>query len=134
MAMRWRTKVARWLCRLASWIQPDAEIRIRVVQQEPAVVRVELPPPMGARPTRRYTGRGSGTRHDIVDILKTMGPLTRKEIDALLDVTTSGQHLPRMVEDGVLVVQRVPSEVPHPWGNLKVNRYHLAQDQREATA
>ncbi len=66
--------------------------------------------------------------------LRTHGPMTRYELDTHLDVQSSSIHLPRMVEDGLLVVQKVPSPIPHPKGGLRRNRYHLAQDQRAVNA
>lgn len=52
-----------------------------------------------------WTGRESRTRADILKHL-TKGPMTRAQLNAVLDVTTAQSHLPRMVEDGIISVDR----------------------------
>ena len=49
-----------------------------------------------------YTGRDSGTRARILEILADGQPKSRKDIEAQLDVTTASIHLPWMVRDGLL--------------------------------
>lgn len=113
-----RTHLATWLCWLASWIQPEAEIHIRVVRRGVALS------PVARRPRKRqrriYTGRDSGTRARILEVLAVRGPLTRREIDSYLDVKTASIHLPRMVEDRLLKVVHLHGIGPRP-----TNQYHL---------
>lgn len=51
----------------------------------------------------KYTGNGSRTRKEILRILADGKPQTRLMIEAQLDVKTTGIHLPRMEDEGLIV-------------------------------
>ena len=71
-------------------------------------------------PKTKYTGADSQTQFQIRHHLR-YGPLTRRELDDLLDVQTACIHLPLMVERGELTVDK--SRRPY--------RYELAVQARE---
>ncbi len=62
------------------------------------------------RKTRRvlWTGEYSKTQREIIAIISAEGPMTRAAINARLDVSTSHQLLPRMVERGVITASGWP--------------------------
>lgn len=70
---------------------------------------------------RVWTGAGSGTEQAILLHL-SRGPMTRAELNAVLDVTTSGLILPRMVERGVIRV------LPNTWPYC----YELVDTEKES--
>ena len=73
---------------LRRWLKPD------IAPVRESVYMKELP---GRKAERPWTGAGSGTEAGILHHLQ-YGPMTRKQLDAVLDVTTAGLLLPRMVD------------------------------------
>ncbi len=77
-----------------------------------------------------YTGRDSGSRMAILTILSNGEPRTRKEIEAQMTTKTARIHLPRMVEDGLIV-----SFPRDPQGHSRSTRlYQLAAAARKVEA
>ena len=68
-----------------------------------AVIVLPDPARVVAPHTRlQWRGEDSQTRQDILWHLQ-FGPMTRRQIDAVLDVQTAGLLLPRLVEAGAVV-------------------------------
>lgn len=80
---------------------------VREEQQPSSRERVFVPPPPEhkAPRVRPWTGEGSRTESNILYHLQ-YGPMTRAELDAVLDVQTAGIYLPLMVRRGQVCVDR----------------------------
>ncbi len=63
------------------------------------------PPVVAKAKVRLWTGRGSATERDILFHLQ-YGPMTRRQLDDVLDVTTAGLHLRLMIDRGLIRIVR----------------------------
>lgn len=81
---------------------------------------------VGSIPRRAYDNRHSLTRDQILDVLRRDGPMTRVQIQARLDVTTAGVHLPQMVRRGEVSV--VPGTRPYVYVGVDRDRETTGDD------
>ena len=94
--------VAAWVTAIRTWagLSPARPLPPRAPEVLAAVIawwrKAER---QRLAPRAKWTGEGSGTALGIKHHLQ-FGPLTRRQLDDLLDVTTAGLLLPRMVERG----------------------------------
>lgn len=87
----------------------------------PVIVRVRRPIALKKSP-RPWNGEGSLTADNILHHLQ-YGPLTRQQLDDLLDVTTAAIHLPKMIARGE--VRKIPGTRPVKYELVQVKEEML---------
>lgn len=82
-----------------------------LLNEPPAAVIVLRPCAEPLAPVTRseWTGAGSLTERQILHHLQ-YGPMTRRELESVMDVTTAGILLPRLVERGLVKAAGVPRQ------------------------